>query len=118
MLRVPLILIILLSLPMVSYIGYAGLHVMDGLMQECTPRTIALTLFPVRQVHTVPEMEWVFDETRLAEVRSSDSALADALAQGIIQVLEEPMMELAREGHCTEFEALGEQWNTAENRGV
>lgn len=85
----------LVVLLLVGYGAYAAFHTFTGLANGCGRDSIAGTLFPVRQLHFIPSVERVWNDS-----------LAGVLGQTLADSLKGPIMDALSRADCQTIESL------------
>lgn len=87
------------------YALYAFVHMYNGVSMQCNSRTIFLTMFPVRQVYTIPMIRSEVN-AGMAQYIAEGDALAGLWGVALKGVLVDPILDLVANSDCGTIEAV------------
>ena len=97
----------LVALLLVGYGAYAAFHTFTGLANGCGRDSIASTLFPVRQLHFIPSVERVWNDSFAGAIGDDESGWG-GLGQALADSLKGPIMDTLLKADCQTIESLSE----------
>lgn len=97
----------LLALLLVIYGAYAVRHIGTGLAKGCGRDAVLSTMFPVRQLHLVPQAEDLWHDTVLGLIGDGESDLS-SLGWALAESLKQPIMNMIYHGDCQTIDNLSE----------